>query len=274
MNSINHNNDNTISRPNTCAINEARPTYKRMHLAKGAQLMRAATSPMEEQSLPTVVFKTQPMRRAVTTRLVNHSSHDIVNHSSPLQNNNNKMQETDGWNVQNLPTFPFYFHMEKAHEYVDDESSVISKRISDCLNKFDDTFNVTYDDEKAIAYAEGKDSSKPNYCKMQIRLFQAIDSSSILVECQRRTGCCLAFHSMAMRILCAAKGCPEEIQEVCPHSSIGADILEKCRKTSLPVEFDETDNQEIDNQCTCGQYAFFSSQDNECSCIGTNQIVN
>lgn len=148
MNSINHNNDNTISRPNTFPISEARPTYKRMHLAKGAQLQRAATSPLEKQSLPTVVFKTQPMRRAVTTRLVNHSSHDIVNHSSPLQNNNNKMQETDGWNVQNLPTFPLYFHMEKAHEHVDDESSVISKRISDCLNKFDDTFHVTYDDEK------------------------------------------------------------------------------------------------------------------------------
>lgn len=271
MSSINHNNDNTISQPNSFAIREAGPIPKRMHLAKGAQLTRAATSPMEKQSFPTVVFKRQPMRRAVTTRVVKHSGH-IVNHSSPLQNNN-KMQESDEWNVQNLPTFPIYYHMEKAHEYVDDEPSVISKRISDCLNKVDDKFDVTYDDKKAIAYAEGKDSSKPNYCKMQIRLFQAIDSSSILVECQRRTGCCLAFHSMAMRILCAAKGCPEEIQEVCPHSSIGADILEKCRKTSLPVEFDETDIEETDNQCTCGQYAFFSTQ-NECSCIGTDQVVN
>ncbi len=57
---------------------------------------------------------------------------------------------------------------------------------------------------KAIAYA-----TTPKGCKFRVQLFKR--DGSVLVEVQRRSGCCVKFHSLAMQILFAAKGCE------CPH---------------------------------------------------------
>ena len=60
---------------------------------------------------------------------------------------------------------------------------------------------------KATAYAETQEG-----LKFHIRLFQSnesitVDTSrNILVEIQRRHGCSVAFHNIAMKILFAARG--------------------------------------------------------------------
>jgi len=103
---------------------------------------------------------------------------------------------------------------------------------------------------QAVAYAESSD------CKFQIRLFKAdSDSSSttgpsVLVEVQRRRGCCVKFHSIAMKILCAAKGC--EYRDECPHYTIGRDVIEQCMDHDLSVRLDLAPGM-AEPTCDCGQ---------------------
>ncbi len=65
---------------------------------------------------------------------------------------------------------------------------------------------------KAIAYAK-----TPKGCNFRVQLFKPNHNfsgkrdGSVLVEVQRRSGCCVKFHALAMQILYAAKGCE------CPH---------------------------------------------------------
>eukprot|EP00557_Chaetoceros_sp_GSL56_P002673 CAMPEP_0176497070 /NCGR_PEP_ID=MMETSP0200_2-20121128/11525_1 /TAXON_ID=947934 /ORGANISM="Chaetoceros sp., Strain GSL56" /LENGTH=244 /DNA_ID=CAMNT_0017895053 /DNA_START=216 /DNA_END=950 /DNA_ORIENTATION=- len=148
------------------------------------------------------------------------------------------------WRVDKVNEIPPYFYIERAHEYIDDLSpSEISKRISDCFNQENESISVVYDDDEAIAFAETNDNTRPEYCKFQVRLYKATDSPSILVECQRRSGCCIKFHSIAMKILCAARGC--EYKDDCPHATISKNFLDKCRVESsstssiVPPENDE-----------------------------------
>jgi hypothetical protein len=188
------------------------------------------------------------------------------------------------WEVKKVEEVPFYFHIEKAHEYITGlEPIEISKRISDCFSGEQDKWNISYDNEKALARAEVNDRTKPNYCKMYVRLYKALDSPSILVECQRRTGCCLEFHNMAMKVLCAAKGCEpyENSAYECPHRTISRNILDQCQRDSFPVQYEDEDKdgdegkdqedveeQSNEPECTCGKFYFTDDQwKRECNCI-------
>ena len=104
-------------------------------------------------------------------------------------------------------------------------------------------------------------------CKFQVRIFKASDSPSILVECQRRTGCCIKFHAMAMKVLCAARGC--EYKEECFHAyTIGNDVLEQCRLKSLPISLETADGEgngtDLDcgcgEECDCGQFTYLPKE--------------
>lgn len=125
---------------------------------------------------------------------------------------------------------------------------------------------------------ESIDKTKPDYCKFQVRIYKAVDSPSILVECQRRTGCCIKFHAMAMKILCAVREC--EYKEECFHAyTIGKDVLEHCRLKSLPIAIKEESIGEIEvgcndgpaeAECDCGQYAFLP---HDCICAADEEVA-
>jgi len=182
-------------------------------------------------------------------------------------------EEEIEWNVNHVHEIPSYFCIERSHEYYDDLSpSEISKRISDCFGTMQEMISVTYDNDQATANVESTDKTKPDYCKFQVRLFKASDAPSILVECQRRTGCCIKFHAMAMKVLCAARGC--EYKEECFHAyTVGKDVLEQCRLKSLPVSLETTDEEgnRVDlycdrgcgDECDCGQYTYLP-QEHDC----------
>lgn len=125
-----------------------------------------------------------------------------------------KHQEQSCWNLSRVKIFPSYFNLEKSHEYITDISAAaISENISDCLKR--ECLEVVYDHDEATAYCEtSKDTTRPDYCKFQVRIFKAPSQSNvetsptIIVEVQRRTGCCIKFCSVARKILAASKGCP------------------------------------------------------------------
>lgn len=151
------------------------------------------------------------------------------------------VKHTFEWRVDKVNEIPPYFYIERAHEYIDDlPPSEISKRISDCFKQENDSISVVYDDDEAIACAETNDKTRPEYCKFQVRLYKATDSPSILVECQRRSGCCIKFHSIAMKILCAARGC--EYKDECPHATISKNFLDNCHLDESMSQNDELQN--------------------------------
>lgn len=186
--------------------------------------------------------------------------------SSPLSSPG-AMKEKE-WNVERVHEIPSYFCIERSHEYYDNLTpSEISRRISDCLSAIQDSFTVKYDNDEAVAYVESIDKTKSDYCKFHVRIYKAINSTSILVECQRRTGCCIKFHSMAMKVLCAARGC--EYKEECFHAyTIGKDVLEQCRLNSLSVAIEATGEAGVGldcdggpgTECDCRQYAYLAHE--------------
>jgi hypothetical protein len=196
---------------------------------------------------PALMFKIHPYRISASKSdrtcpkcddLQNQSTCDC-SHASKIASSGamvkDHAEEENEWNVEQVNEIPSYFCIERSHEYYDDLTpSEISKRISDCFGTMQEMISVTYDNDQATANVESIDKTKHDYCKFQVRIFKASDGPSILVECQRRTGCCIKFHAMAMKVLCAARGC--EYKEECFHAyTIGKDVLEQCRLKSLPI---------------------------------------
>lgn len=110
------------------------------------------------------------------------------------------------WDVHNLSRIPMLFPIERTHEVVKDSSpETVSHNISKLLQE--ESISVEYDNDNAIAYAENQEG-----LKFHIRLFQSNESTcgdrnrDILVEIQRRHGCSVAFHNIAIKILHAARG--------------------------------------------------------------------
>jgi len=148
-----------------------------------------------------------------------------------------------GWNVKQVEEISPFFYVEKSHEVIKGQTaSEIATNVCNFLKN--NSIDAVYDDEEAVACAETSD-----HCKFRVHLFKPSQSNDsivdndddddgdnhdhdhdhdhssegILIEVQRRSGCCVKFHSIAMQILCAAKGC--QYSEECPHyTNIDVDV--------------------------------------------------
>lgn len=148
---------------------------------------------------------------------INQNCHENFSDATGIVGKEQDIQSVSCWNVDKIDQISPFYHVEKSHEYIENKTpEEVASFISDCLKK--DFAIISYDDTQAIAYVETKaDKSKSDYCKLQIRLYigsSSSDSSSVLVEVQRRSGCSIKFNSMARKVLCAAKGV--EYKEVSP----------------------------------------------------------
>lgn len=138
-----------------------------------------------------------------------------------------------GWNVKQVEEISPFFYVEKSHEVIKGQTaSEIATNVCNFLKN--NSIDAVYDDEEAVACAETSD-----HCKFHVHLFKPSksndsiveddhDSSSeaVLIEVQRRSGCCVKFHSIAMQILCAAKGC--QYSEDCPHYTVDSHASSNC----------------------------------------------
>jgi len=135
------------------------------------------------------------------------------------------------WNVKQVEEISPFFYVEKSHEVI--KGKTASEIATDVCNFLkNNSIDAVYDDEEAVACAETSD-----HCKFRIHLFKPSksndyivedDSSSeaVLIEVQRRSGCCVKFHSIAMQILCVAKGC--QYSEECPHYTVDSHASSNC----------------------------------------------
>jgi len=122
-----------------------------------------------------------------------------------------EVERSSTWNVDQLEEIDPFFPVERSHEVIEDmSSSEIATNVCNFLAS--QSIDAIYDDEEAIAYAK-----TPKGCNFRVQLFKPNHNfsgkrdGSVLVEVQRRSGCCVKFHALAMQILYAAKGCE------CPH---------------------------------------------------------
>lgn len=104
------------------------------------------------------------------------------------------------WDVQSIPTLPMYYPLERTHIIVCDENvSVVSKRISDCMRSL--SIAAVYDSKKAKARAETS-----CHTKFAIQLFSKSNEIGVVVEVRRSSGCSLNFYKSCYPILHAASG--------------------------------------------------------------------
>lgn len=222
---------------NNPTISDFAPEFKRNDFQRKLSLHRESSIDRAEKP---IIFIRGKHEIGGTRNTTNSSS------SKGLGHDNNKNQEfcvcreilnpdnmihddATKWNVDDVSEISGYIKIERCHEYINDSSpNEIAKRITTCFEKEKESFSVHYDNEKAVATAELIDNKRLNHCKFFVRLFKAKDSPSILVECQRRTGCSVQFHTMAMKVLHAAKGCEYKQKFDCAHLTIPKEILDKC----------------------------------------------
>jgi len=126
--------------------------------------------------------------------------------SAPASIRADKAQATSNpkstsWKVdaESVPFLPSYVPLERAHVWLKQEQcSTVAQRIAECMKK--ESIAATYDDGKAIAYAEtGCD------IKFNIRFFKQ-EGKGVVVELQKRSGCCIGFREIAKTVLRAGMG--------------------------------------------------------------------
>jgi len=110
---------------------------------------------------------------------------------------------------------------------------------------------------KGIAYA------RCHNVKFRVYLYKATQSSDmgcvsgnhVIVEVQRRSGCCVKFHTIANQILFAAKGSVYNIPS-CPFGEIPENV-----KKSLKWNHSDEDSQ----SCNCSFWKY-NIHDADCEC--------
>jgi hypothetical protein len=119
-----------------------------------------------------------------------------------------------------LIPFPESYPLERSHVYIKGlEVQAVVTSISECLRQ--ESIAAVYENNKvrlipreSILMTEGfthidlhqalAHAETPEHVRLCIRLF--LDEEQVVVEVQRRSGCCFLFHQAAKSILCAAKG--------------------------------------------------------------------
>jgi hypothetical protein len=104
-----------------------------------------------------------------------------------------------------------FFHLQPTHCVIYDLSpKTIAKNISEYLDEI--TVSKLFDDKHAMAHAELEDGLRIiiHIFKTNEEIVEHGEKEGILVEVSRRDGCSAKYHSVAMKILCAAKGLDRE----------------------------------------------------------------
>jgi len=103
------------------------------------------------------------------------------------------------WNVDNLPSLPAAYFLERSHVAVEGMPQEVANKVSECLRQ-ESIATCCADDDKNLLLAETSDC-----LKFAVRLFA--DNSKVIVEVQRKCGCSYRFREIARTLLRAAKGC-------------------------------------------------------------------
>lgn len=163
-----------------------------------------------------------------------------LSHTSPVKeqievNREEVTRNDEKWNVVEVKEIDPFFPIERSHEIIDDMSaSEIAMNVEEFLTA--QSIDVVYDNEEAVAYAQ-----TPTGCKFRVHLFKPNHrfndkkGGSVLVEVQRRSGCCVIFHSLARQILCAARGCECPKYAIDTHHDLKCGFLEGFDKNVAPV---------------------------------------
>jgi hypothetical protein len=168
------------------------------------------------------------------------------------------------WNVTNLEEAGIPIFLERSHKRIDGISPAdIAQSISACMRQ--NSIMAEYDNDKGIAYAQCHN------VKFRVYLYKATQSSDrdcisgnhVIVEVQRRSGCCVKFHTIANQILCAAKGSVYNIPS-CPFGEIPENV-----KKSLKWNHSDEDSQ----SCNCSFWKY-NIHDADCdSALGNKNSV-
>lgn len=185
---------------------------------------------------PSVSLPQPQQKPSLFFRMASHS-HRSDSDSNP-ERTVRKIHRNKSWNVDQVEEINPLFPIERSHEVINNLTpSEIASNVFNFLNG--QSIDAEYDDQEAVAYAQ-----TPKGCKFRVHLFKpnghngteggngnGNHDSSVLVEVQRRSGCCVKFHSLAMQILCAAKGC--EYKPECPHFTIDTHMDLECADCDL-----------------------------------------
>ena len=109
------------------------------------------------------------------------------------------------WNVtdNSLAPLPLYYPLERTHSLIPLTTAspgLIAARISDLCTRRN--IVARYNHKNCVAHLTLK-----GYCEFNVSLFSTGgDTPGTIVEVQRRSGCSLAFHRCAWKILAVAEG--------------------------------------------------------------------
>lgn len=199
------------------------------------------------------------------------SLHFNVQGCRPLEKSESRHSRKDhemdhklDWEVQQLPETSFPQFLERSHKRIDGIlPSTIAHYIASWMRE--NSITVEFDHVKAIAYGQC------GHVKFRVYMYQAtldahencISGSHVIVEVQRRSGCCLEFHKIANGILCAATGENYKVPQL-----VAGDIPDDV-KTSFPwIDHDAvTDNLP---QCSCSFWTY-SVHKHDCEHFCDNQ---
>ena len=153
-----------------------------------------------------------------------------------------KAASTTNMNLSKVQYFPSYFNLEANHAYITDDTPLgISSKINECLES--EKIQFHFDKHEALIHCEtNKDANRLDNCKFKVRIFKKFSKESssgetsptptILVEVQRRSGCCVEFNHIARKIILASKGC-EYKHGVRGKPRIPDDLLEMLKNETL-----------------------------------------
>jgi len=197
--------------------------------------------PFDRFNLPQIDSTFKRCQTLPIARLVRQPHHGLKDRAIALSSNQPEALKTH-INLSKVKYFPSYFNLEANHAYItDDTPSGISSKINECLES--EKIQFHFDKHEALIHCEtNKDANRLDNCKFKVRIFKKFSKESssgdtsptptILVEVQRRSGCCVEFNHIARKIILASKGC-EYKHGVRGKPRIPDDLLEMLKNETL-----------------------------------------
>lgn len=137
-------------------------------------------------------------------------SNDRSSSSNSCSSSSNPTIWTVG-EMDDIEKVSLFFHLQPTHCVIYNLSpKTIAKNISEYLDEI--AVSKLFDDKHAMAHAELEDGLRIiiHIFKTNEEKVENGEKEGILVEVSRRDGCSAKYHSVAMKIMCAAKGLDRE----------------------------------------------------------------
>lgn len=197
--------------------------------------------PFDRFNLPQIDSTFKRCQTLPIARLVRQPHHGLKERAITLSLKQPEALKTH-INLSKVKYFPSYFNLEANHAYITDDTPLgISSKINECLES--EKIQFHFDKHEALIHCEThKDANRLDNCKFKVRIFKKFSKESssgetsptptILVEVQRRSGCCVEFNHIARKIILASKGC-EYKHGVRGMPRIPDDLLEMLKNETL-----------------------------------------